>query len=135
MSFATMQVLESVCARVQECAIQCCWRLVLCLCEQLKSLEAMVEQVKVEDRRASLGFPVTPKAGDKRSKSPFKGGGSPFKGPGSPFKCMGKGLSQQMNSELDAELSANQRRIEELDALATSRQKEVGFSSFFVAAT
>jgi hypothetical protein len=48
---------------------------------------------------------------------------------------MGKGLLQQMNSELDAELSANQRRIEELDALATSRQKEVGFSSFFVAAT
>jgi kinesin family protein 15 len=85
----------------------------------------MVEQVKVEDRRASLGFPVTPKAGDKRSKSPFKGGGSPF-------KCMGKGLSQQMNSELDAELSAHQRRIEELDALATSRQKEVGCSSFLL---
>lgn len=86
-------------------------------CEQLKALESMVDLVKVEDRRLSISLPSTPKTGEK-SKSPFKGSGSPF-------KCIGKGISQQITSELDAEVSAQRCRIEELEAIAASRQKEV----------
>lgn len=47
------------------------------------------------------------------------------RGSGSPFKCIGLGLVQQMNSEKDEELTAAKRQIEELEALAASRQKEV----------
>lgn len=51
---------------------------------------------------------------------------SKSRGSGSPFKCIGLGLAQQIKSERDEELSAGRGRIEELEALAASRQKEVG---------
>lgn len=47
------------------------------------------------------------------------------RGSGSPFKCIGLGLAQQIKSERDEELSAGRQRIEELEALAANRQKEV----------
>ncbi|KAL7596226.1 hypothetical protein Lser_V15G28667 [Lactuca serriola] len=51
--------------------------------------------------------------------------GSRTRGSGSPFKCIGIGLAQQMKSERDEELTTARKRIEELEALAASRQKEV----------
>lgn len=50
---------------------------------------------------------------------------SKTRGSGSPFKCVGTGLAQQMSFENDADLCSYQRRIDELEALASSRQKEV----------
>ena len=47
------------------------------------------------------------------------------RGSGSPFKCVGTGLAQQVSFENDADLFSYQRRIDELEALASSRQKEV----------
>lgn len=52
---------------------------------------------------------------------------SKSRGSGSPFKCIGLGLVQQIKSEKDEELTAGRQRIEELEALAVSRQKEVIF--------
>lgn len=49
------------------------------------------------------------------------------RGSGSPFKCIGLGLAQQIKSEKDEELTTSRVRIEELESLALSRQKEVGF--------
>lgn len=46
------------------------------------------------------------------------------RGSSSPFRCI-SGLVQQMNVEKDEELSQSRFRIEELEALAASRQKEV----------
>lgn len=66
-------------------------------------------------------------AATKLEKNPSKSRGS-----GSPFKCIGLGLTQQINSEKDEELTAGRRRIEELQALAASRQKEVGFECYAI---
>ena len=49
---------------------------------------------------------------------------------GSPFKCIGSGLSQQM-THIEEELFSSQQKIEELEALASSRQKEVGQVALF----
>ncbi|XP_024388572.1 kinesin-like protein KIN-12F [Physcomitrium patens] len=84
---------------------------------KLKELTSMVEQVKVEDRRFSCGSPSTPQTREK-SKSPFKGSGSPF-------SCMGKGMVHQRTAELNAERSAQERLIQELEILAASRQREI----------
>lgn len=46
------------------------------------------------------------------------------RGSSSPFRCISS-LVQQMNVEKDQELSQARFRIEELEALAASRQKEV----------
>jgi len=46
------------------------------------------------------------------------------RGSSSPFRCISN-LVQQMNQEKDQELSAARFRVEELEALAASRQKEV----------
>lgn len=51
--------------------------------------------------------------------------GAKARGSGSPFKCIGLGLAQQIKSERDEELTAARTRIEELESLAVSRQKEV----------
>lgn len=48
------------------------------------------------------------------------------RGSGSPFKCMGLGLVQQLKLEKDEDLTAERLRIQELEALAANRQKEVG---------
>lgn len=84
----------------------------------------MVEQLKSEDASNKLEKNA---AKGRGSASPFKvkGSGSPFKarGTGSPFKCIGLGFK----SEKDEEFNAERLRIEELEALAASRQKEVGY--------
>ncbi|KAK9286730.1 hypothetical protein L1049_015133 [Liquidambar formosana] len=84
--------------------------------QKFKALEAMVEQVRSE------GFStlVTNSSSNKSEKNAAKSRGS-----GSPFKCIGLGLVQQMKSEKDEELTAGRLRIEELEALAASRQKEI----------
>lgn len=46
------------------------------------------------------------------------------RGSSSPFRCISN-LVQQMNLEKDQELSATRLRIEELEAVLASRQKEV----------
>lgn len=85
--------------------------------KQFKALEAMVEQVKPE----CSAIHITSTSTNKLEKN-----GSKSRGSGSPFKCIGLGLAQQIKSERDEELSAGRQRIEELEALAASRQKEVG---------
>lgn len=46
------------------------------------------------------------------------------RGSSSPFRCISN-IVQQMNHEKDQELSVARLRVEELEALAASRQKEV----------
>jgi len=97
----------------------------------------MVEQVKAEEasshERISTNKLEKNASKGRGSASPFKakGSGSPFKprGSGSPFKCIGLGLAHQLKSEKDEELNAERLRIEELEALAASRQKEVSYSA------
>ncbi|MCO5566578.1 hypothetical protein L7F22_020255 [Adiantum nelumboides] len=47
------------------------------------------------------------------------------RGSGSPFKCMGSALAHQLSFEVDEELNCNRQKIDELEALANSRQKEI----------
>ncbi|KAJ4965860.1 hypothetical protein NE237_017709 [Protea cynaroides] len=93
--------------------------------QKFKALEAMAEHVRPENTsshftNSSSNKPEKPAAKSRGSASPFKSRGS-----GSPFKCIGLGLTQQINSEKEEELTAGRHRIEELEALAVSRQKEV----------
>ncbi|XP_023769643.1 kinesin-like protein KIN-12D isoform X1 [Lactuca sativa] len=86
--------------------------------QTFKALEAMAvaEQVKSDVSVSHI------------SNSPSKKlekNGSRTRGSGSPFKCIGIGLAQQMKSERDEELTTARKRIEELEALAASRQKEI----------
>jgi len=46
------------------------------------------------------------------------------RGSSSPFRCISN-IVQQMNQEKDQELLVSRLRVEELEALAASRQKEV----------
>ncbi|MQL99201.1 hypothetical protein Taro_031920 [Colocasia esculenta] len=80
--------------------------------QRIMELEIMAQQVKTE----SSTHPAT-LTSSKHEKTAAKSRGS-----GSPFKCIGLGLTQQINSEKDEELRA---RIQELEALAVSRQKEI----------
>ncbi|GAB2267273.1 hypothetical protein Dimus_002259 [Dionaea muscipula] len=84
--------------------------------KKFKALEAMAKQVKPE---SSSGH-VRSSSCSKLEKNPTKTRGS-----GSPFKCIGLGLAHQLKSETDEELSADRLRMEELEALAASRQKEI----------
>ncbi|XP_020525578.1 kinesin-like protein KIN-12F isoform X2 [Amborella trichopoda] len=84
--------------------------------QKFKALEAMAQQVKPETSTSQ----VMPAMSARTERSASKSRGS-----GSPFKCIGLGLSHQINSEKDEELSAGRQRIEELEALAASRQKEI----------
>ncbi|KAI3769831.1 hypothetical protein L6452_00945 [Arctium lappa] len=84
--------------------------------QTFKALEAMADQVKPDGTSPYL------------SNSPSKRlerNGSRSRGSGSPFKCIGLGLVQQLKSERDEELIAARARIEELETLAASRQKEI----------
>lgn len=76
----------------------------------------MAEQVRPEGH----SMYVTNSSSNKTDKYATRPRGS-----GSPFKCIGLGLAQQMKSEKDEDLSAARNRIEELESLAASRQKEV----------
>lgn len=78
-------------------------------------LEAMIHEVKTDlSNQAS-----TASALEKTEKASMRTRGS-----SSPFRCIAS-LVQQMNSEKDQELSLARQHIEELEALAASRQKEV----------
>ncbi|KAF3781795.1 Phragmoplast orienting kinesin 2 [Nymphaea thermarum] len=83
--------------------------------QKFKSLEAMVQQVKPEPACSQ----AVSGGNSRTEKAPAKARGS-----GSPFKCIGLGLAHQLNSEKDEELSVVRLRMEELEALAASRQKE-----------
>ncbi|CAI9769118.1 unnamed protein product [Fraxinus pennsylvanica] len=83
--------------------------------QKFKSLEAMLEQVKSE-LPATQGTSSSNKLEKISSKS---------RGGGSPFKCIGLGLVQQIKSDRDEELSAGRQHVEELEAIAASRQKEI----------
>ncbi|KAK3025634.1 hypothetical protein RJ639_042132 [Escallonia herrerae] len=98
--------------------------------KQFKALEAMAEQVKPEGSATHIKsekdeeFTAGSKHGYKSTNKLEKNGSKP-RGSGSPFKCIGLGLAQQIKSEKDEELTAGRCRIEELEALAASRQKEI----------
>ncbi|KAK3190165.1 hypothetical protein Dsin_029726 [Dipteronia sinensis] len=81
-----------------------------------KTLEAMILEIKT-----NLSNPTsTAAASDKTEKSSARTRGS-----SSPFRCISS-VVQQMNLEKkDQELSVARHRIEELEALAATRQKEV----------
>ncbi|KAM1066242.1 hypothetical protein ACFX1X_021953 [Malus domestica] len=81
--------------------------------QKYKTLEAMVCEVK-EDKRNATSTAV---ASDKSEKIRTRGSSSPF-------RCISS-LVQQMNTEKEQELSSARLRIEELENLAASRQKEV----------
>lgn len=83
---------------------------------QFKELEAMAFHVKSEL--------VNPNTASLTSTKPEKGSGK-SRGSGSPFKCIGLGLAQQINNEKDEELIVARSKIEELEALAANRQKQV----------
>ncbi|OVA15456.1 Kinesin [Macleaya cordata] len=84
--------------------------------QKFKALEAMAEHVKPEPVSSNVANSLSTKPEKNAAKS---------RGSGSPFKCIGLGLAQQINSEKDEELTAGRRRIEDLEALAASRQKEI----------
>ncbi|KAL5855677.1 hypothetical protein ACOSQ4_005479 [Xanthoceras sorbifolium] len=96
--------------------------------QKFMSLEAMVEQVRADSHSNHVTNSSTNRV--ERNTSKHKGSGSPLnalkpRGSGSPFKCIGLGLAQQMKSEKDEELTVSRMRIEELESLAVSRQKEI----------
>ncbi|OIT33598.1 phragmoplast orienting kinesin 2 [Nicotiana attenuata] len=84
--------------------------------EKFKALEAMVEKVKM-DPHATQAPTLSSSKLEKNASKP--------RGSGSPFKCIGIGLVQQLMSERDEDHSAERHRIQELEALAASRQKEI----------
>ena len=98
----------------------------------------MAEQVKLEGSSSTNSISSAPHSTNSSSNKLEKTGSRP-RGSGSPFKCIGLGFVQQMKSERDDdELTAGRLRIEELEALAASRQKEVflimlrSFSALFL---
>jgi len=84
----------------------------------------MFLEVKTETSNSTSVVPE-PEKNEKISVR-TRGSSSPFRtrGSSSPFKCISN-LVQQMNQEKDQELSVARLRMEELEALAASRQKEV----------
>ncbi|KVH96411.1 Kinesin-like, KLP2 [Cynara cardunculus var. scolymus] len=83
--------------------------------QKYKSLEAMVSVMKTDSSKSVSEAPSS----DKTEKSLVRARGS-----SSPFRCIGNVL-QQMNTEKDQELSLAKLRLEEQEALASSRQKEI----------
>ncbi|KAJ7955308.1 Kinesin-like protein [Quillaja saponaria] len=83
--------------------------------QKYKTMESMFREVKAELSNSVSSAPTA----DKIEKTPLRTRGS-----SSPFRCIAS-LVQQMNLEKDQELSMARHHIEELEALATSRQKEV----------
>ncbi|KAI3690860.1 hypothetical protein L2E82_49072 [Cichorium intybus] len=91
---------------------------------QQKSLEAMVSLLKTDSSKSSLEAQLL----DKTEKSLVRARGS------SPFRCIGN-LVQQMNTEKDQELSLVKIRLQELESVASSRQKEICMLNTKLAAT
>ncbi|XP_014508802.1 kinesin-like protein KIN-12D [Vigna radiata var. radiata] len=89
--------------------------------QKFKALEAMAEQVKPEGLSINSSSANSCNAlSNKSEKNATKSRGS-----SSPFKCIGLGLAQQVKYEKVEELSAARLRIEELEAQAACRQKEI----------
>lgn len=84
---------------------------------QLKALEAMVEQPKVEECKANPASGSVSKAVEKSTGK--------VKGAASSFKCIGSGLDKQRSSDMDEELSAAKKQIKDLETVGASCQKEV----------
>ncbi|KAF3435686.1 hypothetical protein FNV43_RR22777 [Rhamnella rubrinervis] len=84
--------------------------------QKFKALEAMAEQVRPEGHSNLVMISSSNKSEKYATKS---------RGSGSPFKCIGLGLAQQIKSERDEENTAARLRIEELESLSVSRQKEI----------
>lgn len=82
---------------------------------QYKSLEAMVNVIKIDASKSGSEAQLS----DKTEKSLVRPRGS-----SSPFRCIGN-LVQQVNTEKDQELSLAKLRVEDLQTLASNRQKEV----------
>ncbi|OMO58550.1 hypothetical protein COLO4_34541 [Corchorus olitorius] len=82
--------------------------------QKYKSLEAMVREVKTDLSNST----ATASVSEKTEKTSIRSRGS-----SSPFRCIAS-LVQQMNSEKDQEMSIARHRIEELEAVSVSRQKE-----------
>ncbi|KAK8582314.1 hypothetical protein V6N13_032069 [Hibiscus sabdariffa] len=81
--------------------------------QKYKTLEAMIRELKTD-----LPTSTSTVSWDKNEKASTRSRGS-----SSPFRCISS-LVQQMSSERDQELSNARLRIEELEALSTSRLKE-----------
>ncbi|XP_074343871.1 kinesin-like protein KIN-12D [Apium graveolens] len=93
--------------------------------QKFKALEVMAEQVKSEGFSSANSISSAPPSTNSSSNKLERTGSRP-RGSGSPFKCIGLGFVQQMKSERDDdELTAGRLRIEELEALAASKQKEI----------
>lgn len=73
----------------------------------------------VRDASKDHSNPMTAPTLDKVDKNPAR-----LRGSSSPFRCISN-LVHQMNLEKEHELSTARLRIQELEGLATSRQKEV----------
>ncbi|KAF9600599.1 hypothetical protein IFM89_011128 [Coptis chinensis] len=84
--------------------------------QKFKALEAMAEQVKPDHMASHIANATSTKQEKNAAKT---------RGSGSPFKCIGLGLTQQINSEKNEELTARRLRIEELEAEVVSQKKEV----------
>ncbi|KAI3686992.1 hypothetical protein L1987_80682 [Smallanthus sonchifolius] len=83
--------------------------------QKYKSLEAMVRVMQMDSSKSGSEAPLS----DKTEKTSGRARGS-----SSPFRCLGN-LVQQMNTEKDQELSLAKLHLEELEALASNRQKEI----------
>ncbi|KAK1394511.1 hypothetical protein POM88_013567 [Heracleum sosnowskyi] len=93
--------------------------------QKFKALEVMAEQVKSEGFSSTNSISSAPPSTNSSSNKLERTGSRP-RGSGSPFKCIGLGFVHQMKSERDDdEFAAGRLRIEELEALAASRQKEI----------
>ncbi|TKY54301.1 Phragmoplast orienting kinesin-1 [Spatholobus suberectus] len=93
--------------------------------QKYKCLESMFREVKTEMPNSMSMVPAL----EKIEKSSARTRGS-----SSPFRCISN-LVQQMNQEKDQELSVARLRVEELEALAASLQKEVCMLQTRLAAT
>ncbi|KAI5059874.1 hypothetical protein GOP47_0024294 [Adiantum capillus-veneris] len=83
--------------------------------QKLISLEAMADNLNQERGHLRMASPTTKNAGERHVGNCST----------SPFKCINSGLAQQISYEKDEELYLNKYRIDELQDLAASRQKEI----------
>ncbi|WJX90794.1 hypothetical protein P8452_72654 [Trifolium repens] len=88
--------------------------------QKYKCLESMFREVKTD-----MSYSTSEKIEKTSTRT---------RGSGSPFRCISN-LVQQMNQEKDQELSVARLRVQELEALAASRQKEVCMLQTRLAAT
>ncbi|XP_027192463.1 kinesin-like protein KIN-12C isoform X2 [Cicer arietinum] len=93
--------------------------------QKYKCLESMFREVKTDVSYSTSMVPTS----EKMEKTSTRARGS-----SSPFRCISN-LVQQMNQEKDQELAVARCRVEELEALSASRQKEVCMLRTRLAAT